>query len=146
MDTNQRLQIVEACRDLATRLTYHSDHEEFDKAVTFYHVEGVWVRNGVPLTTHAAIRAAMSDRKPGTLLRHLLTNIMIDVLDQNSAKGVIYYLAYRHRAESESALAPRPMHLPFSMGEMHDEYVRTQAGWKLMHRKVKRCFLDEHPL
>jgi hypothetical protein len=35
---------------------------------------------------------------------------------------------------------PAPLGQPFSVGEWHDEFVRTEAGWRFSSRRTKRIF------
>ena len=72
-----------------------------------------------------------------TLIRHLVTDTLIIAKEDDHAEGVSYYMAINHDPKTKDAKLPLE---PFSMGELHDKYVKTPQGWRFAHREVKPLF------
>jgi hypothetical protein len=141
MDSNERRNIVQECRDLVVALTQHSDHGEHEKAVDLFTPNGSWIRGGKPYTGRAEMLQSFNRAGTGhPVIRHFTSNIQIDVTDDNTATGVTYYIAFNQDGGSTTPKFPLPFGPPFSMGEWHDKFARTPAGWRFTHREVKRLF------
>ena len=65
------------------------------------------------------------------------TNILIDVVDENHAKGRAYYTFYYDGEGRDPALLTGPM----AVGQYRDEFIRTAEGWKFSHREPKNVFM-----
>jgi hypothetical protein len=74
-----------------------------------------------------AIRASRASRPP-LLMRHLCSNVVVDVLDADHARGHCYLTAYVS-PEGETELG-----LPAVVGEYNDQFARTADGWKISER------------
>jgi hypothetical protein len=135
-------QIVQACRDLVLAVTQHSDHGEAREAAALFAPDGRLVRGGRAFTGEAELLEAYADQ-PALLVRHLNGGTVITVLDEDHATGVTYYLAYRHDGGGEAVELPVPLGQPFSVGEWHDRFVRTPAGWRLASRETRRVFVAQ---
>jgi len=140
MDANATRQIQEECRELVVRLTHHSDHGEHQQAVDLFTADGTWIRGGKPYTGRAEMLQSFARGTGTTVIRHFTSNIRIEVKDERSAAGVTYYIAFNHDPGTASPSLPLPLGPPFSLGEWHDSFVRTQAGWRFARREVKRLF------
>ncbi|GJM14472.1 MAG: hypothetical protein DHS20C12_28750 [Pseudohongiella sp.] len=74
--------------------------------------------------------------KSGTI-RHLMTTIRIEQIDETHAKGVSYATIYTSDAGSNSTEG-------FALiGEYHDDFVLTDEGWKISYRELKPVFSYE---
>lgn len=71
--------------------------------------------------------------------RHMETNSVINVIDANTATGVVYSTVYSDAApwNSTDLLPVRP---PYLIGEYVDTFKRTAAGWKFHSRVLKLKF------
>jgi len=139
MDANTKRQIVQDCRDLVIDLLHHGDHGELEAAVDLWIPNGTWIRGGKPFTGRAALLESFKRASDTMLIRHMVTDTRITVKDENNAEGVSYYMAINHDPKTATPKLPLPLE-PFSMGEWHDKYVKTPAGWRFSHREVKRLF------
>jgi SnoaL-like domain len=145
MDSSQRAEIERQCRDLVLAVTQHGDHGEHAEAVSLFAEGGVWIRGGRPFTGSEELLASYGAEPSSQVTRHINGGSVITVQDEDNAQGVTYYLAYRHNAESEDAQLPLPLESPFSLGEWHDRFVRTDAGWRFAARETKRVFVRQAP-
>jgi 3-phenylpropionate/cinnamic acid dioxygenase small subunit len=75
------------------------------------------------------VHAIFRDRKP-RLTRHVMTNILIDAVSADEARGNSYVTMI----SSPETDAPQPGEGIF-FGSFDDVFVRTDAGWKFKSRK-----------
>ena len=93
-----------------------------------------------PFRGHEAIGASLKQLGSlGVTYRHLITNCLITVHGPDSASGICYLLTF-NSAEPADADGSRPIDLPGTVGEYHDDFVRTAAGWRIRRRELKRVF------
>ena len=91
-----------------------------------------------------AIRAGFSRREAVTRRqsRHICTNVLIDV-DGDQANGLCYLVNFRHDSLTGTAESPAPSGIPKFVGEYHDEFVRTEDGWRFATRRFELAFLRD---
>jgi SnoaL-like domain len=140
MDANEKRLIQGECRELVVLLTHHSDHGAHEQAVDLFTPDGTWIRGGKPFTGRAEMLKSFARGSGTTVIRHFTSNICIEVTDERTATGVTYYIAFNHDPGTATPALPLPLDAPFSLGEWHDRFVRTPAGWRFAHREVKRLF------
>jgi len=134
-----RERIRRECIELITKLVHYSDHLRAVESSELFAADGTWVRGGKPFTGREAI--VKSFNGPATeYLRHFVTTPLIEVDDESHARGVSYYLLFRHDPGTDEPKLPMPLGAPFSMGEWHDRFVKTDQGWRFAHREVRRLF------
>ena len=140
MDARERREIEEACKGLVVSLVHHSDHGVDEAAVDLFTADGVWVRGGKPFTGRDQLLQSFAARSKSVVTRHFTSNIRIVVTDDDNAEGVSYFMAFNHDSGTDQPELPLPVNLPFSIGEYHDKFVCTPAGWRFAHRMIKRVF------
>jgi hypothetical protein len=136
MQPDERRAAEQACRDLVTALVHFADHGLAERAADLFAIDATWVRSGTAYTGRAEILRSFAAKAP-CVIRHLTTCTLVELVDDCNATGVSYYLAYRHAGTS---LDPLPLDRPVAMGEWHDHFVRTEAGWRFAHRRALRVF------
>jgi SnoaL-like domain len=142
MNDSERRIIEQECRDLVVQLTHLSDHGAREQAVDLFTPDGTWIRGGKPFKGRTEMLSSF--RAPPTqIIRHLTSNILITVKDDNTAEGVTYYLAFHTDPGTATPKLPVTLEPPFSLGEWHDKFTRTAQGWRFSHREVKRFFQHE---
>jgi hypothetical protein len=132
--------IRSACERLAIAFAHAVDHREVDKVVDLFTEDGVFERKGETLSGRAAIRAAQDARPSAVVTRHVCSPSLIDVISERAARGVVYFLLYRHERLDGAPPGPVPLQQPQILGEYHDEYERTDQGWKIARRTAKAVF------
>ena len=70
--------------------------------------------------------------------RHVCTNLLIDVIDENNATGVVYVTLFRHDGDPARRVSYRG--LPDVIGEYRDSFVRTAEGWRFKRREIHVSF------
>ncbi|GIH15155.1 nuclear transport factor 2 family protein [Rugosimonospora africana] len=89
-----------------------------------------------------AIRAwgqALERANPYPGIRHLASNLRfvasaVDGEGRDTAEGVTVLTVYVNDADG------RPTSTPWVVGEDHDRFVRTEAGWRFTHRSWIQLF------
>jgi hypothetical protein len=142
MNDDDRRRIEHDCRNLLFRHAQLSDQGRVAEAVDLFTPDGTWIRGGKPYTGREQM--LNSSGRPATAIsRHLTSNTVVDVQDENHASAVSYYIVFRHDPGVPDAPLPLPLGDAFSMGEWHDKFVRTPDGWRFEFREVKRLFQQQ---
>jgi hypothetical protein len=135
--------IVSACRDLAMLSFVLIDTKEYESLAGLYTKDAVFVRPTAPdqpIHGRDAILAQYEARPRFKVTRHLVTNVLIDVLGGDKAKGLLYVLLVTGTVETETPSFPIAADSVQLVGEFRDDYVRTEAGWRIAKRVGKMIF------
>lgn len=127
MDEN--FMIEWACTRLVHELAAANDATRWEDAVALFTDEGLFTRPTAPdepIVGREAILAAFCSRPP-RLTRHFVSNIFVTVEDVSSARAHSLVQLY---IETEDGRAKPPL-----IGEFHDRFVLTPAGWRFSERR-----------
>jgi hypothetical protein len=134
MDDFQGLLAERACRRLY--VTYHVDVDAYrhDAIVALFADDAVWHHNSGALRGHADIAGYLASKSTNPIVLHVVSNVLIDVRDENNAAGVAYVTVFY--AEPAD---PPTLGAPVVLVTYRDTFRRTSAGW---------CFapVDPQPL
>lgn len=100
----------------------------------------VWHRAGKSLAGHAAIVAELERRPSTQTIRHVVTNLLVDVRDAQHADARLYLTAYRHDGAGER-LVPAPMQLPALLLVVTARLRREAPGWRIAEQTMQREFV-----
>ena len=133
----QRLVDERACEKLISEYCHLVDFGNASAIAQLFILEGQWSGPGVDMVGQSEIEAGFSARQAVTRRqsRHLCTNVSIDV-EGDEARGLCYLLNFRHDSQSGTAETPAPAGLPKYVGEYHDQFVRTDQGWRFASRRL----------
>ena len=92
---------------------------------------------GGPVDGREAIRRRMAQRPDRLRSRHVLTNIHVEVLDADHARGITYLSLYRHIGDESLGEGPIEFAGPAGVGHYEDEFVRTASGWRIARRVLR---------
>ena len=81
-----------------------------------------------------AIRAALLTRPKTLLTKHLATNVMIDVISSDEARG-LSYLTMISTTPPAGTDPPGLTAGPLYFGEFADRFVRESGEWKILERR-----------
>ena len=132
-------EIVDECEALSIAYARAVDFRDYEAFVELFTEDGV-LDVGTPLEGRAAIRKAMSRRPDELRSRHVLTNIFVDVVDENSARGISYLTLYRHVGPESLLGQPVDFAGPAAVGHYEDRFTRTRDGFRIKHRKLHLSF------
>lgn len=143
-----RLADERACERLVIEYTHLVDFGNAPGIADLFTEDGVWRTDEFSMDGQDEIRAGFGRRQGVTRRqsRHVCTNIVITV-DGDTATGLCYLVNYRHDSVSGTAEKPAPADVPKYVGEYHDTFVRTAAGWRFQDRFCEMTFVrpSAHP-
>jgi ketosteroid isomerase-like protein len=119
------------------------DERDWPRYASLFTADGVFIRANAPdepLIGREAIRAALAERPASRLTRHLCTNLEIDVIDAEHARGFCYLLLYAGDASQPATRAGRPADGVQRVGEYRDTLVRIAEGWRISRREGRLVF------
>jgi hypothetical protein len=140
VDEIEKMLIERACERLVTEYCHFVDHGEAARIAGQFTDDGVWASAAVAYTGREAIERSFSRRQDNVkrMSRHVCNNLLIDVIDENNASGVVYLTLYRHDGEPGRPLSPSDV--PNVIGEYRDTFVRTADGWRFKRREIHASF------
>jgi ketosteroid isomerase-like protein len=140
MDDMERMLIERACARLVTEYCHFVDHGEAAKIASQFTDDGVWASPQDTRSGRDAIAKSFGKRQDNAarMSRHVCTNLLIDVIDENNATGVVYLTLYRH--DGDPARRVSPTDAPDIIGEYRDTFVRTSNGWRFKRREIRVSF------
>lgn len=130
--------IERACTRLLLASLRAFDERDWPAYADLFTPDGVFIRANAPnepLRGREAIRAALAARPASRLTRHLCTNLEIDVVDAEHARGFCYLLLYAGDASQSATAAGRPADAVQRIGEYRDTFVHTHEGWRISRRE-----------
>jgi ketosteroid isomerase-like protein len=138
----QRMADERECERLVMRYTHLVDFGAAPGIADLFTADGVWRTDEFAMNGQDEIRAGFGRRAGVTRRqsRHVCTNVIIDV-EGDTAHGLCYLVNYRHDSETGVAEKPAPADVPKFVGEYHDTFVRTAAGWRFQDRYCDMAFV-----
>ena len=143
MDDLRRFLDERACEALITQYVRFVDFGEAGRLADLFVIDGVWEADELVLVGQGAIRAHFERREAivRRVSRHYCTNFAIEVLSEDEAQGIAYFLNFRHdRSEGDLSL-PVPAGLPKYSGEYHCHFRREVDVWRFVLLHVDVTFL-----
>ncbi len=127
------------CAQVLTRFFNYFDQWRYENMADLFAADGVWHRQGQALVGPAAILTALAQRSTTQRVRHVVTNLQIDVIDGDTAASLLYVTAYRHDTGTKQTKPPQ-IRAPYLLLVVPGRLRRTEAGWKITHMKMNRQF------
>jgi hypothetical protein len=140
MQVAERIQVERECERLVTAYCHYVDHGEAASIADLFVDDGVWQSGNVVMEGMDQLREGFGLRQANTtrMSRHVCSNLLLDVLDADNAKGVVYLTLYRH--DGEAGRETSPLDGPALVGEYQDRFVRAPEGWRFAHRELLMSF------
>ena len=133
----ERLEIERACERIVYAYSRALDLGDMSAAADFFAENGSIARPMAPdkvIQGRETIRAALLTRPKTLLTKHLATNVMIDVVSRDEARGLSYS---DHDLDDAGRCrgAPYVSAGPVYFGEFKDRFVREGGEWKFLERR-----------
>ena len=138
MATEDQLRCERECTRLCNDFVWSVDMGHYDAFVALFADDGVFDRAGQLSRGHAAIRAFLDARPAGRVTRHTCSNVRVDMTGPTTATGTCSALMFQAPTAKDAAL-PLPVSAP-AVVDYVDDYVLTDAGWKIKYRKTVIVF------
>jgi hypothetical protein len=127
------------CAQVLTRFFNYFDLWRYDDMVDLFTHDGVWHRQGRALAGRVQILAALGARSTTQRVRHVVSNVQVDVVDADTAASLLYVTAYMHDS-GEKPTNPPKIRSPYLVLVVSARLVRTEAGWKIARMDMSREF------
>ena len=121
------------------RFFLHLDEQEYDQLATLMAPSGTWLRNNVLLKGPGGVREAMRARPVGFTTRHLITNMAIDVVDDDHADATYYLTVFAHSGDVKPT-GPLKMEHPVHVSIVRQAVARTGDGWRVAALSAEATF------
>ncbi len=142
MDRKDERAIEWECQQILTRFCLYSDTRQYDKLVNLFTPNGVWHRLGEALAGHEMLRTALEARPLQALSRHVISNVLVTVIDADHAESISYKSIYRNE-EGEFLEKPVPLNGPKWISVYTDSFLRTDEGWRITRKEGTTLFERE---
>jgi hypothetical protein len=141
MDDLQRLLIERECGRLVSLYCHYIDHGEGARVAELFTEDGVWSSPENTMTGRDGVHRGFMNRQnnAGRMSRHICNNLLIEVVDEQRATGVVYLTLHRH--DGEPGRRTSPISAPTLLGEYRDTFVKTADGWRFQRRDVTANFV-----
>ena len=129
--------IERACERIVHAYSRALDLGDMSAAADFFAENGSMARPMAPAVViqgREAIRAALMTRPKTLLTKHLATNVMIDVVSGDEARG-LSYLTMISTTPPTNADPPYVSAGPVYFGEFADRFVREGGEWRFLERR-----------
>jgi ketosteroid isomerase-like protein len=139
VDSISRMQIEHECARLIKVYCNSIDAHDIDRLVGVFAKDGVWQRPGnPPLNGHPEIRQFAEHHGVGAVSAHYVTNIVVDVLDEDHASSNAYALVFR--GKGSAAAGPLPMSMPRLVVHYQHRFVRDDGRWYIKYKETRWLF------
>lgn len=135
-----RLLIERACERLVVAYSHLIDFGEAARVEELFTVGGVWESAENTMRGREELVAGFGRRQANTgrRSRHVCTNLVVDITSPTQATGLCYFTLYR--ADGATS-ATATVEGPTMVGEYRDDFVLTDDGWRIAHRRVTAGFV-----
>lgn len=132
MDEDKRARIAAECGKLPLLFAKFADNGDHAALAELFTEDCVFARPFQPAYTFHGrdkVQAIFRDRPP-ILVRHIVTNVLVEVIDKHRARGTNYLTMLSSHASTEPPQEAGGIYV----GGFEDEYLRTDTGWKFARR------------
>lgn len=132
MDAAARHLIEANCGKLPLLFARYADNGDHAALAQLFTEDCVFARPfqpGYPFHGRGRVQAIFRDRPP-ILVRHIVTNVLVEVLSETKARGSNYLTMLSSHASTTPPQAAGGIYV----GGFEDEYVKTDDGWKFARR------------
>lgn len=135
-------EIKQACQQLVLDYASFRDQRRGEDFANLFTVDGELALNGDTFVGRKALASRLSgDSRQRS--RHLMTNIRVTIEDANHAHGISYALIFIANEAAEVTAGPAAVVNFTAMGEYHDEFIRTEQGWRIATRRFVPVFVPQ---
>ncbi len=146
MTRSERHEIEHECAKLINRF-YHLFNVELSSVVDLFTEDGILDFGGWKLGPGPeAMRQPLYDGGKNTregveIVLNTVSNIVIDVIDENTATGVSYDTFWEHGYYDGNLMGrPAPVSAPIGLNVWNDEFRCVDDEWKFSKRRMDQVF------
>jgi len=128
MDQIENLKVTESCRDAICRFFYYLDEWRYDDMLRLMTKDAIWIRQGETLNGQLAIHAALNRRNAKQRIKHVITNLIVDQLQNRAASATSYLTSYKHD-EARDIEGAAQISGPFRLLLIQTSFVEAGGQW-----------------
>lgn len=133
----ERLQAESACRYVVLAAARAVDDQDYPALAALFADDGELVRpGGQPLVGPQAIHASYAAKDPERLTQHIVCNHVVTADSATTARSRCTVILWASRRSEELTPRGRKADPVQQVGEIEDEFVKTDAGWKIRRRRA----------
>ncbi len=132
MDPMARHVAERDCASICTQFFHFLDRRDYSAVASLIAEDGVWIRQGLALTGGAEVRSALEARPSDFETRHLLNNVVVEILDASSAR-----VAYDLSVYTRNGISPA-IHAAIMSGT--DLLGHDGAAWRIRLKQAEKIF------
>lgn len=142
MDELRRMLIEHQCRKLMVRYCYHIDRRDAAGFAGIFTEDGMYKPAAEPAPLHGrrAILEWVRAYPPDRFGRHVCTNALVEVIDEDHARGTSCGVVFREPQPRDGEISTRVT--PRSVIEYFDTFRRTPHGWRIASRYYQVQFME----
>ena len=141
MDSETERGIEWDCQKVLRQYYHYVDQRKYEKATALFTPDVDWEGMGLRVTSHEDMLEALKKSLGNDTIRHVLTNTVVTVVDENHANARSYNtLYYTAGARIEDQVDPLPFEGPHRTHDGNAELIRTDDGWKISKRRSQIIF------
>lgn len=127
------------CAQVLTRFFNAFDQWRYEDMAGMFATEGVWHRAGKSLSGKDAIVGELNKRSRTQTVRHVITNVQVDVRQVDAADFLLYVTAYIHDSGVKASSPPK-IQMPSLLLVVPGKMVRQGDDWKIASMSMNREF------
>ncbi|MDP6722587.1 MAG: nuclear transport factor 2 family protein [Pirellulaceae bacterium] len=141
MDRQQERLIEWACQKVLRQYYTHVDQYEYEDAAALFTDDATWKVMGVDLKGRDQILEGLYAGLQKGTIRHVLTNTVVTVIDEDHAEARSYNnIYYSPRARTDETEGALPFDGPNRISDHYASFTRTDDGWKMSSRVGRVIF------
>lgn len=135
LEESEILSIERACKRLCINYGRTIDERRIDEFALLFADKVKVVLGGETFETRDAFVKRIRERPTERTSAHLCTNILIDVIDRNNAKGICYITLFRANCETHGNVQAKEL-FPRMVGRYEDHYQKSGGVWQIKERTL----------
>ena len=129
------------CKSVLLQNLQHVDQREYELAADLYTTDATWSLDGFALKGREKILEALYPALSNGTVRHIFSNTVVDVIDDDHAECWSYHsIYYTADGRIEDHDGPLPLEGPHRVGDQAVKMVRTDEGWRIASLKSTTVF------
>ncbi len=143
MDIHQIQSIEQACTRLVNQFSNFNDAGDYVSLCDLFTADASFARPTDPenfTSGRENILAAFQSRPNDRITRHIISNIVIEVANDSTAKGSCYATLFMAPVDAEAAKFGVKANPSQFIGEFYIDFSLTPEGWKISRQTGKIVF------
>ena len=123
------------CQKVWRQCYHYVDHHEYEKAVPLFTEDVSWDNAGLELKGRDELLAALYGCLGNDTIRHVLTNMLVDVIDEHHAEARAYNtVSYSREGRREDMDGPLQFDGPRRLVDHYAKFRRVGDQWQIAAR------------